>query len=134
MAVGRILVLISATVAAASPGWPVDVVTGIDVWRQPVGDFFDVIMAAYSSTGPAEQDFDALVQLVKDKTVASEGVILVEHDADGQVRVTHTGDHLGRKGLGVGGRRWRGGGPVLTADACVDCGGRGRWRPGRQVR
>ena len=64
---------------------------------------FDVIMAAYPSTGPAEQDFDALVGLVKDKAVASEGVILVEHDADGQVRVTHTGDHLGRKGLGWGG-------------------------------
>jgi len=41
-----------------------------------VGDTFDVIMAAYPSTGSAEQDFDALVQLVKDKTVASEGVIL----------------------------------------------------------
>ncbi len=68
-----------------------------------MADTFDVIMAAYPSTGPAEQDFDALVGLVKDKAVASEGVILVEHDADGQVRVTHTGDHLGRKGLGWGG-------------------------------
>src|SRR5271165_5393537 len=68
-----------------------------------MADAFDVIMAAYPSTGPAEQDFDALVQLVKEKRVASEGVILVEHDADGQVRVTHTGDHLGRKGLGWGG-------------------------------
>src|SRR5271166_1493804 len=84
-------------------GWPVDVVTGIGARRGAVGDTFDVIMAAYPSTGSAEQDFDALVQLVKDKTVASEGVILVEHDADGQVRVTHTGDHLGRKGLGWGG-------------------------------
>jgi len=68
-----------------------------------VGDSFDVIMAAYPSTGPAERDFDALVKLVKDKAVRSEGVILAEHDADGQVRVTQTGDHLGRKGLGWGG-------------------------------
>jgi len=68
-----------------------------------MGDSFDVIMAAYPSTGPAERDFDALVQLVKDKAVRSEGVILVEHDAGGQVRVTQTGDHLGRKGLGWGG-------------------------------
>jgi arylsulfatase len=60
-------------------------------------------MAAYPSAGQAGQDFDALVRLVKDKTIASEGVILVEHDADGQVRVTQTGDHLGRKGLGWGG-------------------------------
>ena len=68
-----------------------------------MGDSFDVIMAAYPSTGPAERDFDALVKLVKDKAVRSEGVILAEHDADGQVRVTQTGDHLGRKGLGWGG-------------------------------
>ncbi|MGE5292955.1 MAG: arylsulfatase [Micromonosporaceae bacterium] len=68
-----------------------------------MGDTFDVIMAAYPSVEPAHKDFDALVQLVKDKTVRSEGVILVEHDTSGQVRVTQTGDHLGRKGLGWGG-------------------------------
>ena len=51
-----------------------------------MGETFDVIMAAYPSAGQAGQDFDALVRLVKDKTIASEGVILVEHDADGQVR------------------------------------------------
>ena len=65
-----------------------------------MGDSCDVIMEAYPSTGLAQQDLDALVKLVKDKTVASEGVILDEHDADGQVHVTQTGDHLGRKGLG----------------------------------
>jgi len=68
-----------------------------------MSDTFDVIMAAYQATGTAERDFDALVRLVKAKTVRSEGVILVEHDAGGQVRVTHTGDHPGRKGLGWGG-------------------------------
>jgi arylsulfatase A-like enzyme/uncharacterized membrane protein len=68
-----------------------------------MGDSVDVIMAAYPSTGAAEHDFDALVKLVKDKTVASEGVILVCRDTGGQVSVTHTGDHLGRKGLGWGG-------------------------------
>ena len=46
------------------------------------------------------KNFDDLAQLIKDKQVRSEGVILVEHDADGQVRVTQTGDHMGRKGLG----------------------------------
>jgi len=68
-----------------------------------MADTFDVIMAAYPSTGPAQHDFDALVQLVKDKTVKTEGVILVEHHTDGQVKVSQTGDHLGRKGLGWGG-------------------------------
>ncbi len=37
------------------------------------------------------------------KQVRTEGVILVEHNADGQVKVSQTGDHLGRKGLGWGG-------------------------------
>src|SRR5215470_15252372 len=68
-----------------------------------MGDSFDVIMAAYPAADPAQHDFDALVALVQGKTVTSEGVILVEHAADGRVRVTQTGDHLGRKGLGWGG-------------------------------
>ena len=68
-----------------------------------MADTFDVIMAAYQSTGAAQKDFDALVRLVKDKTVKTEGVILVERAADGQVKVSQTGDHLGRKGLGWGG-------------------------------
>jgi len=68
-----------------------------------VSDSFDVVMAAYQETGTAERDFDALVRRVKDRAVRTEGVILVEHDAGGQVRITHTGDHLGRKGLGWGG-------------------------------
>ena len=71
--------------------------------REAVSDTFDVIMAAYPDTGTAERDFEALVGLVKDKAVTSEGLILVEHDRDGKVRVTQTGDHLGRKGLGWGG-------------------------------
>jgi arylsulfatase len=68
-----------------------------------MGDTYDVIMAGYPSVDAAEKDFDGLVQLVKDKRVRTEGVILVEHDADGQVKVRQTGDHLGRKGLGWGG-------------------------------
>ncbi|HUB21178.1 MAG TPA: sulfatase-like hydrolase/transferase, partial [Streptosporangiaceae bacterium] len=68
-----------------------------------MSDTFDLIMAAYPAADPAQRDFDALVLLVKDKAVKTEGVILVEHDSDGRVRVTQTGDHLGRKGLGWGG-------------------------------
>jgi len=68
-----------------------------------MGDTFDVIMAAYQATDVAERDFDALVRLVKDRAVRSEGVISVSRDADGRVGVTETGDHLGRRGLGWGG-------------------------------
>jgi hypothetical protein len=56
-----------------------------------MSDSFDVVMAAYQETGTAERDFDALVRRVKDRAVRTEGVILVEHDAGGQVRVTQTG-------------------------------------------
>ena len=50
------------------------------------GDSFDVIMAAYPTTGQAERDVDTPVRLVKDETVRSEGVILAEHGADGGCR------------------------------------------------
>ncbi|HXY26807.1 MAG TPA: sulfatase-like hydrolase/transferase, partial [Acidimicrobiales bacterium] len=66
-------------------------------------DNYDVILAAYPSAAAATKDFDALLALIKAKTVKTEGVILVEHDESGQVKVTQTGDHLGRKGLGWGG-------------------------------
>ena len=68
-----------------------------------MADTFDVIMAGYQAIEPAKKDFDGLVQLIKDKKVKSEGAILVEHDESGEVRVSQTGDHLGRKGMGWGG-------------------------------
>ena len=62
-----------------------------------------VIIAAYQAVEPASKNFDALVQLVKDKTIKTDGMILVQKDADGNVTVSETGDHLGRKGAGWGG-------------------------------
>jgi uncharacterized membrane protein len=70
---------------------------------ETIGETFDVIIAAYPAVELADRDFDALVRRVQDKAVRSEGVILAEHHADGRVRVTQTGDHLGRRGLGCGG-------------------------------
>jgi uncharacterized membrane protein len=64
---------------------------------------FDVIIAAYLIPDLAEKDFDALVRLVADKQLTVEGVALVTNDADGNVAVKETGDHLGRKGLEIGG-------------------------------
>ena len=69
-----------------------------------MSDNYSLIMAVYpAAEGAAETDFDALVRLVADKTVRSEGAILVDHAADGKVTVRQTGDHLGRKGMGWGG-------------------------------
>ena len=68
-----------------------------------MGETFDVTTAAYPAAELADRDCDALVRLVQHKVVRSEGVILAEQDAGGRVRVTQTGDHLGRRGLGWGG-------------------------------
>ena len=47
----------------------------------------DVLFAAYQSIETAQQDFDGLVGLVKEKKVKIEGAILVSHDADGNVTI-----------------------------------------------
>ncbi|MFN2192813.1 MAG: hypothetical protein ACK2UG_10765, partial [Candidatus Promineifilaceae bacterium] len=62
-----------------------------------------VIIAGYQTVEPAEKNFDALVQLVKEKSIKSDGMILVTKDEDGEITVNETGDHLGRKGAGWGG-------------------------------
>ncbi len=68
-----------------------------------MSDAFDLILAAYPAAEQAQKDFDELVRLVKAKKVKTEGVILVAKDEAGEVHVTDTGDHLGRKGMGWGG-------------------------------
>jgi len=62
-----------------------------------------VIVAVYPAAELANRDFDQLVQQVKDKKIKSDGMILVEKDADGNLSINETGDHLGRKGAGWGG-------------------------------
>jgi uncharacterized membrane protein len=64
---------------------------------------FDVVIAAYLIPDLAQQDFDALVKLVADEKLEVEGVVLVTVDADGTAAIKETGDHLGRKGLEIGG-------------------------------
>src|ERR1700750_1787597 len=63
----------------------------------------DVLIAAYLVDDLAKQDFDAVVKLAEDKTVTLEGIVLVQKDSDGEVHVTETGDHLGRRGAKTGG-------------------------------
>jgi uncharacterized membrane protein len=68
-----------------------------------MSETFELLMAAYPSADAASKDFDALSAAVADKSVTTDGIILIEHADDGNVKVTHTSDHLGRKGLGWGG-------------------------------
>jgi uncharacterized membrane protein len=63
----------------------------------------DVLIAAYLFEDLAKRDFDAVLKLAEDNTITVEGVVLVEKDTDGEVHVTETGDHLGRKGVKIGG-------------------------------
>ncbi|HEY1520213.1 MAG TPA: DUF1269 domain-containing protein [Solirubrobacteraceae bacterium] len=64
---------------------------------------FDVVIAAYLIPDLAQKEFDALVELVEADQLEIEGVALVTADADGTLAVKETGDHLGRKGLKIGG-------------------------------
>jgi arylsulfatase len=61
-----------------------------------------VIIAAYPAIDLATNNFDQLVQLVKDKKIETDGMILVQKDQEGNLSVSETGDHLGRKGTGWG--------------------------------
>jgi arylsulfatase len=63
----------------------------------------DVLIAAYLIEDLAKRDFEAVLKLAEDKTITVEGVVLVQKDTDGEVHVTETGDHLGRKGATLGG-------------------------------
>jgi uncharacterized membrane protein len=63
----------------------------------------DVLIAAYLFEDLAKRDFDAVLKLAEGKTITVEGVVLVQKDTDSEVHVTETGDHLGRKGVKIGG-------------------------------
>jgi uncharacterized membrane protein len=62
----------------------------------------DVLIAVYLIPDLAQQDFDAYVGLAGDGAIVTDGVALVVKDADGEVHVQETGDHLGRKGAKAG--------------------------------
>jgi len=66
-------------------------------------DRLDVLIAVYLIPELAQQDFEAFLNLVEDGTVETDGVVLVTKDAEGEVTVQETGDHLGRKGAKLGG-------------------------------
>ncbi len=65
-------------------------------------DALDVLIAVYLIPDLAQQDFDAFVKRAGEKTISADGIVLVTKDADGEVQVKETGDHLGRKGVKAG--------------------------------
>jgi arylsulfatase len=62
----------------------------------------DVLIAVYLIPDLAQQDFDAYTKLAGDGEIVTDGVALVVKDAEGEVHVQETGDHLGRKGVKAG--------------------------------
>ncbi len=66
-------------------------------------DQLDVLIAVYLIPELAQRDFDRFVALAKDGAISTDGVVLVTKDAQGEVAVQETGDHLGKKGAKVGG-------------------------------
>jgi uncharacterized membrane protein len=62
----------------------------------------DVLIAVYLIPDLAQRDFDAFAKLAGDGQIDTDGVALVLKDADGEVPVQETGDHLGRKGVKAG--------------------------------
>ena len=62
----------------------------------------DVLVAVYLIPDLAQQDFDAYTELVAGGEIVTDGVAVVIKDAEGEVHVQETGDHLGRKGVEAG--------------------------------
>ncbi|MFN8105705.1 MAG: arylsulfatase [Acidimicrobiia bacterium] len=63
----------------------------------------DVVVAAYQDPDTARSDFGGLCRRIADRAISTRGVVLVSKDADGDVTLVDTGDHLGRRGAGWGG-------------------------------
>jgi uncharacterized membrane protein len=66
-------------------------------------DQLDVLVSVYLIPDLAQKDFDGFVKLAEAGTITTDGVVLVTKNAEGEVEVKETGDHLGRKGAKVGG-------------------------------
>src|SRR5277367_3377638 len=63
----------------------------------------DVLIAAYLFEDLAKRDFDAVLKLAEAGEITVEGVVVVQKDAAGEVEVIEAGDHLGSKGVKLGG-------------------------------
>jgi uncharacterized membrane protein len=66
-------------------------------------DQLDVLIAVYLIPELAQQDYEKFVELASQGAISTDGVVLVTKDADGEVAVKETGDHMGRRGVKAGG-------------------------------
>jgi uncharacterized membrane protein len=58
----------------------------------------DVLIAVYLFEDLGRKDYDAIMDLVEEKTIAVQGVVLATKDEHGDVQVIEAGDHAVRKG------------------------------------
>lgn len=58
----------------------------------------DVLIAVYLFEDLGRKDYDAIMDLVEEKAIAVQGVVLAEKAADGEMQVVEAGDHAVRKG------------------------------------
>lgn len=58
----------------------------------------DLYIAAYSDESAAQQDWDALKQLARDKVITIDGLVLVSRDLDGKI---HVKDNVHEPGIGA---------------------------------
>ena len=58
----------------------------------------EVLIAAYLFDDLGRKDYDAIMDLVEQKEIAVQGVVLASKDEDGEMKVIEAGDHAVRKG------------------------------------
>jgi uncharacterized membrane protein len=58
----------------------------------------DVLIAVYLFEDLGRKDYDAIMDLVEDKAIAVQGVVLASKDERGDMQVIEAGDHAVRKG------------------------------------
>jgi uncharacterized membrane protein len=61
----------------------------------------DLYIAAYSDPNAAQADWDDIKQLVRDKVITVDGLVLVSRDADGKIDVKDKASDVG-KGAAIG--------------------------------
>src|SRR5437773_9498919 len=58
----------------------------------------DVLIAIYLFEDLGSKDYDAIMDLVEEKSIAVQGVVLATKDENGDMKVIEAGDHAVRKG------------------------------------
>ena len=58
----------------------------------------DVLIAVYLFEDLGRKDYDAVMDLVAEKAISVQGVVLASKDAQGEMQVVEAGDHAVRKG------------------------------------